>query len=97
VRTHEKTFCIPIPHPGRARSCAHSLGATMKLESFRDPKTGSIRVDGEGFSVTVQPDGRVALAGSARLTDLVDLMLEQNSDTPSPRSKSSGSRKRGSR
>jgi hypothetical protein len=73
----------------------------MRLESFRDLKSGSIRVEGDGFSVTVLTDGRVAVTGSAMVVDAIDLMVDppsaigNDSNAPSPRSRPS--RRRGSR
>jgi hypothetical protein len=64
----------------------------MRLESFRDNKTGQLMVRGDGFSVVIEKDGRVALNGKCTLAEPVPTNL----DEPSPRSRPA-IRKRGAR
>lgn len=68
----------------------------MRLQSFRDLKSGSIRVEGEGFAVEIQTDGRVITAGAVQIEQAQPAVAApQRRDTRSPRSRPS--KKRGSR
>lgn len=64
----------------------------MRLESFRDLKSGALRVKGENFEVLIEVDGRVSTSGEVRINEQPPV----DPDAASPRS-AKPSRKRGSR
>jgi len=70
----------------------------MKLETYRNNRTGSITVHGPGFTLVVETDGHVKTIGSVQIEPPAvpfPGVYEANPDLASPRSKPS--RKRGSR
>jgi hypothetical protein len=70
-----------------------------KLESFRDNKSGSIRVTGDHFEIVVKPDGRIRTIGAVEIEPPEEVLAGDvyvaNPDIKSPRS--GPNRRRGSR
>jgi hypothetical protein len=65
----------------------------MRLETWRDNKSGTISVRGTGFAVVISTDGRIKITGNARIEE-TGATHELCQDSRSPRSKET---RRGSR